>query len=45
MRELTALGIKPNAITYGQYTRAIAEGGSVHLSISLVHLSDQDGVL
>lgn len=26
MKELTALGIKPNAITYGQYTRAIAEG-------------------
>ena len=25
LRELTALGIKPNAITYGQYTRAIAE--------------------
>lgn len=29
MKELTALGMKPNAITYGQYTRAIAEGAFV----------------
>jgi hypothetical protein len=26
LKELAALGIKPNAITYGQYMRAIAEG-------------------
>ena len=26
LKELKELGIMPNAITYGQYTRAIAEG-------------------